>query len=295
MTLQTPCTHGDEPLATPNMTYDLACQMASMLGVQMFSTDLYLPAYRRGAVGRWRLTRSGFSVDRGYYSGMWGVWGLPALLRDADGDGNTWETWMSLSPLEIESQGIAPRYAYGHTVVMGLGMGWVAINIALNPAVQRVSVIERDPEVISLFYWSNALAGLPIEVADKIDIIQADALEWRPVPIKAVDFLYADIWRALDEPQTLPDVRRMQANVVAEIVYYWGQELTLHALTEPQMPANSTPDQWAVALQRCRDEEIDLPLLFPTDIDYVDFVRGVASQRRLRWPNGVPEGLKTHQ
>jgi hypothetical protein len=172
---------------------------------------------------------------------------------------------------------------------MGLGMGWVAINIAMNPAVSRVSVIERDPDVISLFDWSKATAGLPAEVTNKINIVQTDALAWRPAPGLAVDFLYADIWRNLDEPQTLDDVRRMQANVAAQTVYYWGQELTLHALTAPQMPADCTPDQWAAALQRCRDHEIALPLLFPSDMDYVDFIRGVALQRRLRWPNGFPD------
>jgi hypothetical protein len=255
----------------------------------MFSSDLHLPAYRQGVVGRWRLIRSGFTVDRGYYTDLWGVWGLPVLLRDADGDGKTWETWMSLSPMEIESQSIATRHAHGHTVVMGLGMGWVAINIALNPAVRRVSVIERDPEVISLFSWSNALAGLPTEVTDKIDIIQANALEWRPAPDLVVDFLYADIWRTLEEPQTVADVRRMQANVAAKTVYYWGQELTLHALSAPHMSANSKSDQWAATIQRSMDEEIVLPLLFPMDIDYVDFVRKVASQRRMRWPNGAPD------
>lgn len=279
---------GNEPSSAPSMGFDLACQTASMLGVQLFSTNLHLPAYRQGAVGRWRLTRGGFTLDRGYHTGLWGVWGLPVLMRDANGDGSAWETWMSLSPLEIESQSIAPRHARGHTVVMGLGMGWVAINIALNPAVGRVSVIERDPEVIALFSWSNALEGLPIEVVNKIDIIQADALEWRPPSGLAVDFLYVDIWRTLEEPQSVSDVRRMQANVAAKKVYYWGQELTLHALSAPQLLANSTKDQWEAAIQRCMDDQIALPLLFPGDIDYVDFVRVVSDQRSMRWPNGVP-------
>ncbi len=254
----------------------------------MFSTDLYLPEYRLGTVGRWRLTRGGFAIERGYHTGTWCVWGLPALLRDTNGDGKTWETWMSLSPLEIESQGIAPRHAHGHTVVMGLGMGWVAINVALNPAVRRVSVIERDPEVIALFSWSNALANLPAEVKNKIEIIQADALKWRPDPGLEVDFLYADIWRALEEPQTLAEVRRMQSNVRSEMIYYWGQELTLHAMCSPRLSDNSSSDHWITALRNCMDNDIGLPLLLPTDIDYVDLVRGVASQRSLRWPNGVP-------
>lgn len=278
----------DEAPSPQGMTQSMACQLAAAMGLKMFSTNLYLPKYRQGTVGRWRLTRGGFNVDRGYYSGLCGVWGMPALLRDADGDGKTWETWMSLSPMEIESQDIAPRHAHGHAVVMGLGMGWVAINIALNPAVSRVSVIERDPDVIALFAWSNALEGLPSEVTDKIDIIQADALEWRAAPERPVDFLYADIWGRLDEPQTLDDVRRMQGNVSAQAIYYWGQELALDRLLASQMPADCTPDQGVAAIRHCMDTEIALPLLLPADMDYVDFIRQVASQWRLRWPQGTP-------
>lgn len=288
MTDQTPRNSSDELFSTPSISLDQARQLSSSLGVQLFSTNLHLPEYRLGAIGRWRLICGGFGLERGYSTGLWCVWGLPALLRDTQGDGKNWETWMSLSPLEIESQGIAPRHARGYTVVMGLGMGWVAINIALNPAVRRVSVIERDPDVIALFSWSNALAGLPAEVTNKIEIIQADALEWRPDPKVPVDFLYADIWRALDEPQALADIRQMQSNVRSEMIYFWGQELTLHALCLQKLFENSSSDQWVEALQYCRDDEIRLPLLLPSDIDYVGFVRSVAHQRSVHRPDCAP-------
>lgn len=253
-------------------------QLAAYLGVPLFATALHLPPYREVCAGRWRLTRSGFSLDRGYYSGLWGVSGMLVLLREADGNSQSWETWMSLSPHEIESQELGCRYASGHTVVMGLGMGWVAINIALNPAVRRVTVIERDPEVISLFEQSMALDGLPEDASGKIRIVLADALEW--LSDEPVDFLYADIWRTLEEPQTLDDVSRMQANVNADQVYFWGQELFIHSLAEK----NPMCCDWGDAVKRCVTERIALPLFLPEDFDYPDMIATVVRQRRERWP-----------
>jgi hypothetical protein len=262
-------------------------QLAAALGVPLFRSDAYLPRYRDGMNGRWKLIHGAFSLDRGYHSGVWGVCGLPALLRDVCGDGQQWETWMSLSPHEIESQELGPRYAYGHSVVMGLGMGWVAANIALNPGVRRVTVIERDPEVIALFADTQAFAGLPAEAAAKLRIVQADALQW--LPDDPVDFLYADIWLNLEEPQTLDEVRRMQANVNAAQIYFWGQELCISRLAGID-PATAESGEWAAAVQRSIAERIALPLLCPADFDYAALVANVVKQRRLRWPGGVSEG-----
>jgi hypothetical protein len=249
----------------PAMTAETARQLAASLGLPLYTTDLYMPRYVSGVVGRWRLVPGGFSLDHGYHSGPCATLGMPLLLRDRDGDGRTWDTWMSLSPHEIESQEFGCRHAFGHTVVMGLGMGWAAVNIALNPAVTRVTVIERDPEVIDLFERSGVLQGLPDDVSARIRIVPADALEWRPDA--PVDFLYADIWRTLEEPQTLDDVRRMQANVGAAAIYFWGQELFIHTL----------------------GDRIDLPLLVPPGLDYPALIARIVAQRRQRWPHGIPD------
>lgn len=258
---------------------DPSLSLAASLGVSLFSSVWHMPDYLEGSIGRWRLARSGFCLDRGYYSGLWGVSGMPVLMRDSSGNGERWETWMSLSPHEIESQELGCRYARGHTVVMGLGMGWVAVNMALNPAVHKVTVIERDPEVIDLFGQSRALAGLRPEIVAKIGIVRADALEWQPG--EAVDFLYADIWRCLEEPQILDDVRRMQANVQADAIYFWGQELAIHALAGKKDYAGFA---WDEAVRRCVSEKIALPLLLPQEFDYPQMITSVGRQRQERWP-----------
>jgi hypothetical protein len=204
---------------------------------------------------------------------------MPVLLRNSGREEERWETWMSLSPHEIESQELGCRYAHGHTAVMGLGMGWVAVNIALNPEVSMVSVIERDPEVIELFHHCRAMDGLPVSARNKIRIILADALGWRPD--KPVDFLYADIWRCLEEPQTVEEVRCMQSNVLADQIYYWGQELTINAQAGDVSRCGA---EWSNAVHHCVTDRIALPLLMPEDLDYPQMIATVARQRRERFP-----------
>jgi ribosomal protein S18 acetylase RimI-like enzyme len=272
------------------MTAELQpAQLAATLGVPMFTTDMHMPVYREARIGQWRLTRTGFCLDNGYYTGLCGVSGMPVLLRIGSGTGDNWEdweTWMSLSPHEIESQELGCRYAHGHTVVMGLGMGWVAINMALNPAVTMVTIIERDPEVIELFRQSDALHGLADNVTAKIRIILADALEWQPET--KVDFLYADIWRCLEEPQTVDDVRRMQTNVQAKSVYFWGQELAIYSLTALKREECASDEEWAAEVQRSVAEDIALPLLLPDEFDYPRMIAEVVRLRRKHFPDSVP-------
>lgn len=116
------------PVAPPD-----ASVLAQALGLPLYAPDWHMPQYPEGAVGPWRMRRTGVGLDCGYYSGTCISAGSTVLLRQ--GSEGQWDTWMSLSPMEIESQELACRHARGHTVVMGLGMGWVAANVALQPAV----------------------------------------------------------------------------------------------------------------------------------------------------------------
>lgn len=249
--------------------------MASLLGVPLFSTHWYVPRYRPMEGSQWKVTECPFHLERGYHSGTWAVGALPILMRRAAHQGDTWQTWMSFSPQEIESQELACTHAHGHMVVMGLGMAWVAINMAFQPAVTRVTVVERDMEVIQLLDTCAVLTDIPASVLAKIRIVKADALEWRP-DLK-VDVLYADIWRTFDEPGTLQQVQQMQANVQADSVYFWGQEIVLARLLGAE-PWQDLP----VADLRQRIHAVSaLPLLVPEE-GYAQMIRQVMENRCLR-------------
>jgi hypothetical protein len=257
--------------------------IAAALSTRLWATDLFMPRYRAGEIGDWRINPGGQLVhDWGYYTGPCLVEMLPSLARRVKqvAAGDAWETWMSLTPHEIESQELGCRHASGHTVIMGLGMGWVAANVALNSNVTKVTVVELDPDVIDLFEHCGAIESLPQAAGRKIAIVHADALQWRPAVTDTVNFLYADIWLHLAEPSTVRQVKQMQANVQAEKVYYWGQEIAIYAAAGQDARSNLTIT--GAAVQHAANHVLKLPLLIPTDRDYPRMIQQVIQNRMNR-------------
>lgn len=190
-----------------------------------FATPLWIPRYRQGHCGPWTLRIVPALAARGYWGGLYRTVAAAMLTGPFE---TTGAAWMSLVPMKIESQEIGIASARGHTLVLGLGMGWCAANVALSPRVERVTVVERDPDIIALIAAQEIFAQLPAPARAKIEIIEADALRWRPDG--AVDSVQADIWAKFVEPRKWDDVRRMQDNIGAASIYFWGQELELWRL-----------------------------------------------------------------
>jgi hypothetical protein len=245
-----------------------------------FQTDLYLPGYPDGIWGRWEIRTSGMNMDHGYYTGAWLVQDMPVLLKHAPDGKTPPESWMAVCPHEIESQELGCRNAFGHTVVMGLGLGWFALNAALNPKVGKVSVVERDPDIIELFFATGILERAPKEAKKKISVLKGDALEWNPPADRPVDFLYADIWKHLAEACVLDQVNAMQANIRAGQIYFWGQEMVIYNRAKTQWPDLEELDDHT--LRRCIKELIGLPLLIPQDRDYATMINQVIRNRTAR-------------
>ena len=203
---------------------------------------------------------------------------MAVLTRDG-------ETWMSMTPLEFESQGIGVRLARGHVLIFGLGMGWSAVASALNDAVTGVTVVEADPDVLALHRELDIFAQLPPAARDKIRIVEGDAYRYRPD--RAVDLLMPDIWLPLINEGRLDEVRRMQANVAAGAIFFWGQELEIarHAIGAGRaLDAAGIADTIA---------DFDLPLIGPETPDYPEKLRQAAHRwMRDRWlPGGAAPDL----
>jgi hypothetical protein len=163
--------------------------------------EIHIPPYRTGRAGAWELRRQTQPVLRGYFRGLQACAENYLLVRND-------RVWMSLSPVETES--LAPRIARmrGHVVIAGLGMGLALYNALLRPAVRRITVLERDSEVIALF---NAIIDADWAKSERFSIERVDAREWRsPEP---VDFLYADIWDKVGTPEAAADTRLMCHNL----------------------------------------------------------------------------------
>lgn len=175
---------------------------------------LEFPAYKELILGRWRIIRKDALFLPGYFSKVASAVPNYVLLnRDT--------VWMSLTPMEKESLSPHAMNAKGHTVIMGLGMGMLLYNVCKNEAVERVTVIEKDLNIIKLF---NCLFSADnFENFNKITIIHDSALTWKPTD--KVDFLSVDIWSTLGLEESRIDTQKIQKNVNADSVAFWGQEL----------------------------------------------------------------------
>lgn len=247
--------------------------MATMPGFEPFETEWFMPVYRPMRSGDWEMRVSGGVLAQGYWGPTKLVTTLPALLRGDD-------VWMSLTPVEMESQAIGLELSRGHVAVMGMGMGWVAMATALRDEVTKVTVVERDGDVLAIHRALDLFAQLPEAARAKLEIVQADALEWRPdVP---VDLLMPDIWLPLVSDGRVEEVRRMQANVQAAAIYFWGQELEIarHARA-----AGRALDDEGIAATIA---DFGLPLIGPAYPGHAAIV-GTAAQRwmRGRWLPGT--------
>ncbi len=236
---------------------------------------LFIPRYRPMVHGAWELRVALQTVAPGYWSAPAPMADMAALIRGTD-------TWMAITPMELESQQIGIRAARGHVLIFGLGMGWAAAATAARPEVDSVTVVERDPEVIELVGALDPFAQLPERARAKLRLIHADALDYRPDC--AVDLLMPDIWLPIVNDGRVEEVRRMQDNVGAASVYFWGQELEIarHAVA-----AGRALDGAGIAATVA---DFGLPLI---GLDFPGYAEKLAAAARMwmrgRWlPGSTP-------
>lgn len=247
----------------------MEAEIATGPGLKPYRTRWFLPEYRELRHGQWEVRVARNVLMQGYWTPASIVEEMPALMRGVD-------TWMSLTPFEIESQEVGVALSRGHVAIMGLGLGWSAMVSALREEVTQVTVIERDKDVLTLHRALDLFAQLPAAARAKLRIVEADAMEWRPdMP---VDLLMPDIWLPVVSDGRIEEVRRMQANVHAGAIYFWGQELEIarHARV-----AGRPLDAEGIAATIA---EFALPVIGPEYPDYPALVAIVAERwMRDRW------------
>lgn len=174
------------------------------------------PPYRMIESGAWKFQQAFICAAPGYFSGPRQLdWMTSLLFKDG-------VTWMSLVPMEVESQMPQLAAAHGTVVVCGMGLGLMAYAVSARKAVSRVIVVERDPEVIAMAREFTNFESWPQR--HKVEIVQADACEFR---FDGADFLYADIWPFYRMDCMVPDMQRMHRNIPTPTCGYWGQELDM--------------------------------------------------------------------
>jgi hypothetical protein len=242
-------------------------------------SDYFTADYPTDTVGEWHFGQIPACPSRGYWGDRYEM-GPVTLLCGPSETGP--KSWMSLTAVEMESQieGIAD--ATGSVVILGMGMGWAAMNTALREQVSQVTVVDRNSDVLELIRRSGVFDQLPAEAREKIHIIEGDALEWRPD--HPVDTLLADIWLTMIEPGKYDQARRMQANIQAKKTHVWGQDLEIwrHCCWRQGGEAAPTRD----LIEQVVSEDIKLPLILVDREDLGQRIADVAREwapRETEW------------
>jgi hypothetical protein len=98
------------------------------------------------------------------------------------------EAWENLGPVWAAKNAI-DKLINGHGVrilINGLGLGFVLKALLTFDQVELIRVIELQPEVIQMI--------APRYRGPKVEIVQADALEYRPDKGERFDVVWHDIW-----------------------------------------------------------------------------------------------------
>lgn len=238
-----------------------------------FSSDLFIPRYRPTKSGDWELRIADAVLCPGYWSETVLVRDMAALVRRGS-------TWMSMTPMELESQEIGIRLAHGHVLIFGMGMGWSVVVCALMEAVSAVTVVEFDADVLAMHRELDIFSQLPQTARDKIRLLHDDAYTYRPD--RPVDLLMPDIWLPLINDGRVDEVRRMRDNVGAAQVYFWGQEMEIarHAVA-----AGRALDDAGIAATIA---DFGLPLIGPEMTSYTERLNAAARRwMRDRWLPGT--------
>jgi hypothetical protein len=179
------------------------------------------PAYEEAALGRWKIFQAPtIAVPVAAYFTT--VAAMPAanwvLMKNHT-------VWMSLTPMEMQSQGYHARLAAGHVVVMGLGMGALVFNLLQNPRVTKITVCELEPEVVELLKMAAPWFAQACQ-SGHLEIHVGDAFEFK-IKGGIPDLLLVDIWAGMGNSRSESDVLRITQNVPARTVGWWGQELAI--------------------------------------------------------------------
>lgn len=130
--------------------------------------------------------------------------------------------WMTVTPNEINTIQPCVRQSRGRVLTFGLGLGYYAFHCLLKADVQRVTVVERDADIIALF---RALLLPHFPRPDALEIIQADAFDYAKAHLSAYDTVFTDLWH--DVSDGLPLYQRMKALEVSGPTYLYWIEQTL--------------------------------------------------------------------
>ncbi|MGL5380055.1 hypothetical protein [Clostridium sp.] len=159
--------------------------------------------------------------------------------------------WMRLSPLEIESSYMPIKEAKGRVGIVGLGLGYVAQEIAKKNNVEEVVVYEIEKDVIDL-YKAN-FAENP-----KIKILYQDAYK---ASREDFDFFYVDIYEYKLTKKVVEDYSFFNTLHNIEDYSFWGMEHFLLSCKYEEIVWVYIPENWMDMARKISEKLQDADLL----------------------------------
>lgn len=152
---------------------------------------------------------------------------IPTLLEDD-------KLWMKMSPKEIQGSYEAIDVASGKVGIVGLGLGYVAQEMAKKTNVTEIIVYEISEDIIKL-YKNN------FGESNKIKIVQGNAFEAKK---EEFDFFFVDIYGYELTAKVVEDY--IQFNKIHEIKEYsfWGMEHFLLGCSYEEIVWVFIPEVW---------------------------------------------------
>lgn len=126
-------------------------------------------------------------------------------------------TWMSLTPMEVESHFMPIHRATGRVVTGGLGLGYYVQRVLDKPEVEAVVAYETNPDVIAL-YRAN------FGQHPKLTIQQANILEMKG---ETFDSAYIDIYDTPMNPSAPADMSLLLSNNHIQDYRFWTMEAVM--------------------------------------------------------------------
>jgi hypothetical protein len=123
------------------------------------------------------------------------------------------EVVMTDTPDELKTHLEFMLRAFGEVLVTGLGLGCVVRGLLQNPAVGKITVVERSFEVLKL-------VGQYMPKDPRILIVLADALKWVPLAVDhghKWDCAWHDLWT--DNERGEPHLQIWHAKLIAELYH----------------------------------------------------------------------------
>lgn len=153
---------------------------------------------------------------------------------------------MQLTPKEIESAYGAIRFANGRVGIVGLGIGYVAQEIAKKYDVQEVVVYEISKEVIKLYNQN-------FETNEKIKILNEDAFKAKP---DKFDFFYVDIYNYQLNSKVVQDYKFFNQLHKIEEYAFCGMEHFLLSCRYEDIVWVYIPENW-IAMSKKAYESLE--------------------------------------